>query len=237
MHEALDAARDRGRHASRKGMTEAIRGTPRTVREPSLRKLGYAAGLTREMVREGVKAVYRTLDMIDAALLPNLGARLAGIVELANLSSILGNVLAAGIVKNCGGVYTRAGAHKFQDLRACGDGAQNVEVKVALETNSPKGHLAEGKAGYYLAVRYVLADDKGNYTPGTRGDVVWIWEVRLGYLEESDFTISNTKGDSGKTAVVKKLALQSKLKIVYYDPAFCPYKRGSDWYLRTYGGA
>ena len=187
------------------------------------------------MVENGVNEVYRTLDMIDAALHANAGARLAGIVELANLSSIIGNLFANGIVKHCGGVFDRAGAHKYQDLRACALEAEHVEIKVALETNAPKGHLAEGKQGYYLTCRYVLGDEDGNYTIGNRGDVVWIWEIRLGYLVETDFSVSNTPGDSGKTAVIGSDALIDKLRLIYFDQRFCPYRNGPRWFLAKYG--
>ena len=186
------------------------------------------------MIETGVNEVYDTLDTIDASLLAKAGVRLAGILELANLSSIIGNVLANGIVKECGGMFNRAGAHKFQDLRACGEGAEHVEIKVALEMNQPKGHVAKGKSGHYLTVRYVLADANGKYE-FERGDVVWIWEIRLGHLEESDFSESNTPGDSGKTANVTKDALTEKLRLVYFDPRFCPYKKGVPFFLKNYG--
>jgi hypothetical protein len=191
-------------------------------------------GLLPNVLEAGINDVYQTLDMIDAPLLANGGLRLAELVELANLSSIVGNVLANGIVKNCEGAYTRAGAHKYQDLRSGCAGVENIEIKVALEGNKPKGHLA--KAGHYLTCRYVLGQEDGSYTCGDRGNVVWIWEVRLGHLEKDDFSESNTAGDSGKTAVVTTDALRDKLKLVYFDPRFCPYKSGPDWYLENYGG-
>ena len=75
----------------------------------------------------------------------------------------------------------------------------------------------------------VLGDKDGNYTLGERGDVVWIWEIRLGHLEESDFSVSNTAGDSGKTAVVKTESLR-KMGVLYVDPRYIPYKGGEKWY-------
>lgn len=207
--------------------------SPRFVSESGLRSKGYSAGLTAKSLEAGVREVYTILDLIDDTLLQNAGVRLAGIVELANLSSIVGNILAAGIVKNCGGAFERAGAHKFQDLRACGPGSAHIEIKVALEDNKPKGHLAKGKSGFYLSCRYVLADANGDYTPGTRGDVVRIWEIRLGHLAETDFSVSNTIGDSGKTAVVKTEAFK-RMSLLYFDGQYCPYKKGPDWYLEAY---
>ena len=35
-----------------------------------------------------------------------------------------------------------------------------------------------------------------------RGNIVWIWEVRFGFLDVEDFSVSNTEGDSGKTAPI-----------------------------------
>jgi hypothetical protein len=98
-----------------------------------------------------------------------------------------------------------------------------LEVKTALETNRPKGHLA--KPGTYITFRYVLIRD-GLYNRGktTRGDTVAVWEVRFGELDDEDFALSNTEGDSGKTAVVKKDAFD-RLELVYFDPVLLPYAR------------
>jgi hypothetical protein len=178
------------------------------------------AGLTRRMLEQGVESVYRTLDTIDENLLTEGSPRLAGLVELANLSSIVGNILASGIVNASRGVFTRAGAHKYQDLRAAGRGAENIEIKMALETNNPKGHLP--KEGHYLTCRYVLGDVDGKCTVGERGDVVWIWELRFGHVEMKHFNISNTEGDSGKTAVINREGME-RLAIVYLDRIRCPF--------------
>jgi hypothetical protein len=189
------------------------------------------AGLTWKMLSDGVAEAYSVLDTIDATLLKSLDARLSEIVELANLSSILGNILAQGIVNNSGGAFSRAGPHKYQDLRPNAPGGRPVEVKVALENNKPKAHLA--KAGYYLAFRYVLGDLEGGYTRGGRGSVIWLWEVRFGHLSVDDFSLSNTPGDSGKTAVVTSAGMQ-KLRRTYFDGRFCP-MANVDRYLQTYG--
>jgi hypothetical protein len=140
-------------------------------------------GLTPHMLRHGVAETYRVLDTIDETLTSASGLRLSEIVELANLSSIVGNIVAQGIVNNSGGVFTRAGPHKYQDLRPTTETAEPIEVKISLENNKPKGHLA--KAGHYLACRYVLGDEAGNYVRGERGNVVWLWEIRFGHLVRS----------------------------------------------------
>jgi hypothetical protein len=180
-------------------------------------------GMTRLLVNKGIEYVYETLDKLDATLLEAGSPRMTGLVELANLSSIIGNLLATGIVKAGADVYGRAGPHKYQDLRAINlKDHRNAEIKVALEDNKPKGHLP--KEGYYLTCRYVLGDQHGKYVKGkeNRGDVVWIWEVRFGCLELKHFNVSNTAGDSGKTAVVNAEGMGA-LKVVYYDQRFSPH--------------
>ena len=214
-------------------MSEKRDGVARILLGSGLRPRLFKGGLSHETLNSAVDQVYRVLDTIDASLLAEFEVRLANIVELANLSSIVGNVLALGIVQNCNGAFTRAGAHKFQDLRAAGDGSENIEIKVALEKNRPKGHLAEGKAGLYLTCRYVLGDSDGKYVIGERGNIVWIWELRLGHLEELDFDVSNTPGDSGKTATVK-LAAMAKMDLIYFDARFLPYKRGPEWFIKEH---
>lgn len=100
------------------------------------------------------------------------------------------------------------------DLLAQTVSAKDVEIKVALENNKPKGHLA--KPGYYLTCRYILGGSDGTYIFNQRGYVVWIWELRCGRLDESHFSKSDTEGDSGKTAVVNKNGMDI-LKVVYCD--------------------
>ncbi|MBU4272034.1 MAG: hypothetical protein KKE86_07415 [Planctomycetes bacterium] len=183
-------------------------------------------GLKWGMVAAGIGYVYETLDKLDRTLLDADSPRVAGLVELANLSSVLGNLLSTGIVRASNGVFDRAGPHKYQDLRAnasCPE-ARNIEVKVSLETNRPKAHLP--KEGPHLTCRYVLGRDDGSYTIGERGDVVWIWEVRFGHLERKHYNISNTEGDSGKTAVVNTDGMQI-LQSVYFDTSRCPYSSRS----------
>jgi hypothetical protein len=180
------------------------------------------------MLAGGMQRVYDTLDLIDDTLLTRNSPRISQLVELANLSTIVGNLLASGVVAESGGVFERAGAHKYQDLRASlsHPEAQNIEIKMALETNNPKGHLP--KEGHYLTCRYVLGNADGTYVRGKRGEVVWIWEVRFGYLELRHFNVSNTEGDSGKTAVVNAEGLK-QLSLIYLDQSRCPYSENGAW--------
>lgn len=193
---------------------------PEAFRNPDALK----AGLTIDVLSDGVKYAHEILDTLDLTLIERGSPRISRLVELANFSSMVGNLLANGIVQTSDGTFERAGPHKYQDLRATGStsDAENIEIKVALEKNKPKGHLA--KAGYYLTCRYVLGDQDGGYDRDQRGEVAWIWELRFGYLEEVHFSISNTDGDSGKTATVNGAGM-TQLAVVYFDPRFCPYVR------------
>jgi len=194
-------------------------------------------GLTANMLVGGVAHAHGILDMIDTKLVSESGERLSSMIELANLSSVVGNLLGAGIAKASDGLFKRNGPHKYPDLLAQKPPAKDVEIKVALETNKPKGHLA--KAGYYVTCRYVLCDEAGAYTHGKdrRGSVVWIWEIRCGYLETKHLNLSNTAGDSGKTAVLNTEGLAA-LQVVYCDLTMCPFSLRSKLrrhYTETYG--
>lgn len=180
-------------------------------------------GLTPENLCHAIFHAYTILDSIDSRLLEGGLERLGGgTIELANLSSIIGNLLGAGVALHSGGQFIRNGPHKFPDLLSTNsDFTSGIEIKVALERNVPKGHLA--KSGTYLTFRYVLVQISG-FDRSHRGDIVSIWEARCGRLSESDFSISNTVGDSGKTAVIKSEALR-RMSLVYFDQALCPYKK------------
>ncbi|HEX4155225.1 MAG TPA: helix-turn-helix domain-containing protein [Acidobacteriaceae bacterium] len=181
-----------------------------------------ATGLDGSSLLAAIKEAYTTLDTIDAELLRKGVVPIAQLVELANLSSMVGNLLGSGLAVSSGGLYKRNRPHAYPDLLPQGKPARDLELKMALETNRPKGHLA--KAGYYITFRYVLASPKGEFSRGkdNRGDTVWVWEVKVGRLEVSDFDISNTAGDSGKTAVIKTSAFKG-MPLVYFDPALCPH--------------
>ena len=51
--------------------------------------------------------------------------------------------MGSAIVKASNGVFRKNGPHKYPDLLADRLDAANVEIKVALEDNKPKGHLAK----------------------------------------------------------------------------------------------
>jgi len=190
-----------------------------------------SAGMTIEMIAGGLLYTYEMLDVIDKQLVTTGAFRIANMFELANVSSMVGNLLGSGIANHSNGVFQRSGPHKYPDLIAQQAGAESVEIKVALETNSPKGHLA--KPGYYLTCRYVLCDDQGTYTRGkkSRGSVIWIWEVRFGRLTMEHFGVSNSEGDSGKTAVVNAAGMQ-QLSTIFCDLTRCPYALSGATYKR-----
>lgn len=186
------------------------------------RDLKEATGLDGSALLAAIKATYTTLDTIDTELIRKGVAPIAQLVELANLSSMVGNLLGSGLATSSGGLYKRNRPHAYPDLLPQTVPARDLELKMALETNRPKGHLA--KAGYYVTFRYVLASPKGDFQRGkeNRGNTVWVWEAKVGHLEIGDFDISNTEGDSGKTAVIKTAAFR-KMPVVYFDPSLCPH--------------
>lgn len=185
------------------------------------------AALTPEIITSAIFHAYKILDLIDEQLVANQVSRLSGMIELNSLSAILGNLLGAGIAQASDGVFKRNEPHKYPDLLAQTPNAEDIEIKMALERNKPKGHLA--KPGYYLIFRYVLGDQDGIYNRGERKDVVWIWEVRFGWLDEEHFSISNTAGDSGKTATFTSKGMQ-ELAVIFCDLERCPYSpRGAHY--------
>jgi len=183
-------------------------------------------GLSTQVLRNSIKEVNDLIDSVDQALLDHGVDRLSQVVELANLSSMLGNVFAAAVAKHSNGAMRRNGPHKYPDLLSNMADVSDIEVKVALETNKPKGHLI--KTGRYLTCRYVLCDENGvaKFDKKDRGSIPWIWEIRCGVLQEQHFTVSNTDGDSGKTAVVNKDGMEA-LTVVYVDTERLPYSEKS----------
>jgi len=181
-----------------------------------------ATGLKSAMVRAGIEHCHQTLDTIDFQLELHGAKPIGRLVELTNLSSMIGNIVAEGVAANSGGLYERNTPHTYPDLVPQKSPAVPVEVKIALETNRPKGHLP--KPGTYLTFRYVLGDKSGAFVrgKGKRGDTAYIWEAKAGVLTAEDFDLSNTEGDSGKTAVVKTLSFDA-MTLVYFDPALMPY--------------
>lgn len=181
-------------------------------------------GLDTSAIRSAVEYTYDTLDLIDAELVARGSEPISGLVELANLSSMIGNLVGAGIAEASRGLYKRNRPHAFPDLVPQRSDLPDLEVKTALESNSPKGHLP--KAGVYLTFRYALGGPNGEYVRGKdgRGRTAWVWEVRVGRLEEEDFSLSNTAGDSGKTAVIRTASFKA-MPVVLFDRRFYPYAR------------
>ena len=199
----------------------------RTPRRKNIRnedKLIQTIGIDGNILLEAIDSCYQTLDTIDEQLTRKGSLPIAHLVELANLSSMVGNVIGNGITYCSNGLYEKNKPHSYPDLVPQRAPAVDLELKMALEKNRPKGHLP--KAGTYITFRYVLADKDGVYTRGkeTRGDTVWIWEVKVGYLKEENFSCSNTYGDSGKTAVIKA-EIHNSMHLVYYVPEHLPYVR------------
>jgi transcriptional regulator with XRE-family HTH domain len=183
-------------------------------------------GLSPEILCHAIADTHFTIDSLDEKLiethLPRLGG---GTVELANLSSIIGNLLGTRIAFHSLGKFYRNRPHSFPDLLAThGKLEEGIEIKVALENNKPKGHLA--KPGIYLTFRYVLTTNTG-FDRKKRGDRVTLWEARCGLISKEDFSLSNTKGDSGKTAVITTDAFR-RMSLIYFDKTVCPYNLRSN---------
>lgn len=179
--------------------------------------------VTENIIRESVMHCYDTLDMIDQNLVSKNSQKMSSLVELANLSSIVGNLLGAGFADNSNGFYFRNKPHTYPDLLASNKNYPGIEIKTALLKNSPKGH--QPKPGYYLTYRYCLTDENGSRNIGEEEfwDTVTIWEIKFGYLNSEDFSCSNTAGDSGKTAVIKTSSL-NKMPLLYLDEKLIPYR-------------
>jgi hypothetical protein len=181
-------------------------------------------GLDASMIADAITFAHDTLDALDSALTGRGQTRMAEMIELANLSAMIGNVFRSGVERASQGKFKANAPHTYPDLLGVGVGCTDVEIKVALETNNPKGHLV--KPGPHLIVRYSLGHLDGTYSRDVRGDVPWIWEVRIGQLMGEHFNFSNTKGDSGKTAVINAAGM-AVLAPVYFDVDRCPYSERS----------
>ena len=179
-------------------------------------------GLTCDGIRTAIQGCYQTLDTIDFQLATHNTPPLAKLVELANISSMIGNLLGGQIAACSKGLYIRNRPHTYPDLLPVPPHNLNIEIKIALDTNMAKGHLP--KAGTYITFRYVLCDKNGNYARGkeNRGDTAFVWEGRVGALKGQDFAVSNTAGDSGKTAVIKTAAFNA-MTVFYFAPELLPY--------------
>lgn len=179
--------------------------------------------MTAEILRGSIIHCYETLDMIDQNLASKKVQKLSKLIELANLSSIIGNLLGAGFAEYSDGFYYRNKPHTYPDLVATNPNFPGIEIKTALRKNSPKGH--QPKSGFYLIYRYCLTNENGIIFPDNNDmlDTVTIWEVKFGHLSSTDFNCSNTEGDSGKTAVIKMSTL-NQMPLLYLDTNCNPYK-------------
>lgn len=189
-------------------------------------RLKEICGLDGAAIRGAIEYVYDTFDLIDTELMNRGSEPVSGLVELANLSSMIGNLVGAGVAVASSGAYVRNRPHAFPDLVPQRVELPEIEIKMALETNRPKGHLA--KAGVYLTFRYVLGQADGAYSRSSdktlRGRTAWIYEARIGRLELEDFDLSNTPGDSGKTATIKTESFK-RMTLVFFDETLNPYAK------------
>jgi hypothetical protein len=185
------------------------------------------AGIDLNIIELACNYTHSILDLLDEKLIESGASRISEMIEMANLSSMVGNLIGAGIAKFSNGLFERNDPHKYPDIIGKVDFAHDIEIKVALETNKPKGHLA--KEGYYLICRYILANTDGRFDIKNRGNTVWIWEVRFGYLEEINFSVSSTIGDSGKTATINGDGMDA-LKVIYCDLSNCPHSKNGKIY-------
>lgn len=199
---------------------------PEYILHHNFQSLSINTPITPALIIESISHCYNTLDSIDIKLTENGSCKLSHLVEYANLSSIVGNLLGEGLARYSNNIYIRNKPHTYPDLLSTNPNIENIELKVALEKNLPKGHLP--KEGYYIIYRYVLTNENGTYIKGkeNRGDTVTIWEVRFGYLNICDFNCSNTEGDSGKTAVINTIALNN-MKLLYFNPECVPYRHST----------
>ena len=162
---SLDAVADF--HEKRKPSISNIRNEDKLIK---------TIGINSRALLGAINSCYQTLDIIDEQLVGKDSLPMAHLVELANISSMVGNMVGGGIADCSDGLYKRNKPHTYPDLLPQSKSAVNLELKMALETNKPKGHLP--KAGTYITFRYVLCDKLGNYNrgKGNRGDTVWIWK-------------------------------------------------------------
>jgi len=197
------------------------------VNQPILKELE----ITSQMLKQSIEHTYTVIDAIDEKLIENEQPRLANLVELANLSAIVGNLFRSGFAKASDGRYVSNAPHTYPDLLSSDPNQAGLEIKVALETNKPKGHLV--KPGMHLTLRYVLGKINEQFSRGkeNRGDVIWIWEIRIGYLKPEHFSFSNTQGDSGKTAVVTSNGMDA-LSLVFCQLDKVPYAKSGRVYKK-----
>lgn len=202
------------------GASGVVAGTPRFFSEERLLEVGLDFARLKSVIDNVAEASLK----FNSLLINYGGGSFAECGELATFSAIMGICVANAVASNSNGLLIKNRPHKFPDILNADDIARGIEIKLALESNNPKGHLP--KSGCYLTVRYVLAAENGVYTYGLRGTRAIVWEIRCGRLDLNSFSLSNTDGDSGKTATIGADALMG-LDIVYLDLANAPYSQRS----------
>jgi transcriptional regulator with XRE-family HTH domain len=184
-----------------------------------------ATGLTAATVARAVEIAYRKLDLIDEQMRASGSRPLVELIELPELSALMGNLLSAAVARASNGLYVQNGPDHSPNLLPVRQGLPELEVVTAPETERPAGGMR--KAGLHLVIRYVLADRTGAYTRGSRGDTVAVWEIRFGELGDADYT-GGARPTNGR-ARLKREALD-RMELVYYDPALLPYARATGVY-------
>jgi transcriptional regulator with XRE-family HTH domain len=190
-------------------------------------RLAGATELTRAMVAGAIEFAYRRLDLIDTQMRGAGSRPLGQLVDTADLTATLADLLSAGVATASNGRYVQSGRDQAPDLLPLHQGLPELELKAALETTlPPRGPRG---AGLYLVFRYVLTERDGSFQRGkdSRGDTVTVWEVRYGELGEADFR-SGSRGSARLT----RDGLE-RMELVYYDPALLPYARATGAYARS----
>lgn len=176
------------------------------------------ANINVDLIFNAVQHIYNIYDILDQQIYIGCGYHFADIVDTTDISTLMGNLLAFGMVDNSDGLFKLNKPKKFPDLLSQDLDVPDIEIKVTLENNKPKGHLP--KSGYYLICRYVLCDENGKYD-GNRGYIPSIYQIRFGSINDLNFNIRSTTGDSGKTASVNWRGMM-KLKVIYEDGSILP---------------
>src|ERR1700729_3803169 len=73
-------------------------------------------GVDNGMIKGAIEYTYRVLDAVDSTLIGAGELRLAGLLELANLSAIIGNLFRCGFSNASNGRFIANGPHKYPDL-------------------------------------------------------------------------------------------------------------------------
>jgi transcriptional regulator with XRE-family HTH domain len=190
-------------------------------------RLTQVTGLTGANIARAIDIAYHKLDLIDDQL-HRTGARpLGALTGTGELSSLLADLLGAGIAEASAGLYVHNGPDQAPDLLPMRQGLPELELRTALETGLPAG--AADRTGVYLVFRYVLVDRGGTFVRGkeSRGDVAAVWEARFGELGEEAF--GRRAGSASGNARLRKAALE-RMELVYYDPARLPYAKATGAY-------